>query len=103
MALTYDTRKCDLENVDWKTIESMIHMTMLIEVGHFTKENIKDVYYRISMMEMFNDSPFLFDANHKSILADLDLIKKFIGMKTNVLNISIKKWFAKQLKNQGVK
>ena len=101
MALTYDTRKCDLENVDWGTIESMIHMTMLIEVGHFTKENIKDVYYRISMMEMFNDSPFLFDANHKSILADLDLIKKFIGMKTNVTEVSIKKWFAKRLKIHG--
>ena len=55
-------------------------------------------------MEMFNGSPFLMDAKtHKSILADLDLIKKFIGMKTNVINLSIKKWFSKQLKNQGVK
>jgi hypothetical protein len=24
-------------------------------------------------------------------------------MKTNVINLSIKKWFSKQLKNQGVK
>ena len=101
MGLHYDTRKCDLENVGKDIIETMIHMTMLIEVGHFTKENIKDVYYRISMMEMFNDSPFLFDANNKSILADLSLIEKFIGLKTNVTNVSIKKWFAKRLKNHG--
>jgi len=104
MALHYDTRKCDLENVSFNTIDSMIHMTMLIDVGHFTEKNIEDVYYRICIMEMFNGSPFLMDAKtHKSILADLDLIKKFIGMKTNVINLSIKKWFAKQLKNQGVK
>ncbi len=101
MGLHYDTRKCDLENVSKDIIETMIHMTMLIEVGHFTKENIKDVYYRISMMEMFNDSPFLFDANNKSILADLSLIEKFIGLKTNVTNVSIKKWFAKRLKMHG--
>jgi len=101
MGLHYDTRKCDLENVGKDIIETMIHMTMLIEVGHFTKENIKDVYYRISMMEMFNDSPFLFDANNKSILADLSLIEKFIGLKTNVTNVSIKKWFAKRLKIHG--
>ncbi len=101
MGLHYDTRKCDLENVSKDIIETMIHMTMLIEVGHFTKENIKDVYYRISMMEMFHDSPFLFDANNKSILADLSLIEKFIGLKTNVTNVSIKKWFAKRLKMHG--
>ena len=104
MALHYDTRKCDLKNVNMSTVESMIHMTMLIDVGHFTEKNIQDVYYRICIMEMFNGSPFLMDAKtHKSILADLNLLKKFIGMKTNVINLSIKKWFAKQVKNHGVK
>ena len=104
MALHYDTRKCDLENVSFNTIDSMIHMTMLIDVGHFTEKNIQDVYYRICIMEMFNGSPFLMDSKtHKSILADLELIKKFIGMKTNVINLSIKKWFSKQVKNHGVK
>ena len=102
MALHYDTRKCDLKNVGNDIINSMIHMTMLIEVGHFTEKNIQEVYYRICMMEMFNDSPFLFDGKtNKSILADLELVKKFIGLKTNVTNVSIKKWFAKRLKIHG--
>jgi len=82
MALHYDTRKCDLENVSFNTIDSMIHMTMLIDVGHFTEKNIEDVYYRICIMEMFNGSPFLMDAKtHKSILADLDLIKNLLAWK----------------------
>ena len=38
MALHYDTRKCDLKNVSFNTIDSMIHMTMLIDVGHFTEK-----------------------------------------------------------------
>lgn len=102
MGLHYDTRKCDLENVGKDIIETMIHMTMLIEVGHFTEKNIQEIYYRICMMEMFHGSPFLFDGKtNKSILADLELVKKFIGLKTNVTNVSIKKWFAKRLKNHG--
>ena len=61
MALHYDTRKCDLETVNHSTINSMIHMTMLIDIGHFTEKNIQDVYYRICIIEMFNGSPFLID------------------------------------------
>ena len=53
---------------------------------------------------MFNGSPFLYtDAkNPKSVLADQDLIKKFIGLKTNVRTISLKKWFSNKIKQYGV-
>ena len=104
MALHYDTRKCDLNDISKDTISAMIHVTMVIDVGEFTEKNVKDIFYRIKISEMFNGSPFMYtDAkNPKSVLADQDLIKKFIGLKTNVRTISLRKWFSNKIKQYGV-
>ena len=104
MALHYDTRKCDLNDISKDTISAMIHVTMVIDVGEFTKKNVKDIFYRIKIAEMFNGTPFIysFENETKSILADQDLIKKFIGLKTNVRTISIRKWFSSKVKQYGV-
>ena len=52
MALHYDTRKCDLNDISKQTISSMIHVTMVIDVGEFTEKNVKDIFYRIKISEM---------------------------------------------------
>jgi hypothetical protein len=77
---------------------------MIIDVGEFTKKNVKDIFYRIKIAEMFNGTPFIysFENETKSILADQDLIKKFIGLKTNVRTISLRKWFSSKVKQYGV-
>ena len=104
MALHSDARKCDLKDIPNDVVEAMIFVTMVIDVGEFTEKNVKDIFYRIKISEMFNGSPFLYtDAkNPKSVLADQDLIKKFIGLKTNVRTISLKKWFSNKIRQYGV-
>ena len=104
MALYYDYTQCDVKDIPKEIIETMIHITMVIDVGEFTKKNIKDVFYRIKISEMFNGSPFMYtDSNDpKSVLDDLELVEKFIGLKTNVRTISLRKWFSKKIKQHGV-
>ena len=104
MPLYYDYTKCNVKDVEDDIINSMINITMVIDVGEFTEKNVKDIFYRIKISEMFNGSPFVYtDAkNPKSVLADQDLIKKFIGLKTNVRTISLKKWFSNKIKQYGV-
>lgn len=104
MALYYDYTQCDVKDIPKEIIETMIHVTMVIDVGEFTTKNIKDVFYRIKISEMFNGSPFVYTdpENPKSVLADQDLIKKFIGLKTNVKTISLRKWFSSKVKQHGV-
>jgi len=96
MPLRYNYTKCNLKNVSPQIIECVINLTMLIEVGKFTEQNIDDVFDRILILEAF-DGPFLWDDDNKSILNNKSLIKQFIGLSTNVTNLSIKKWFSKRL------
>ena len=101
MALHYNLKECSLDGVPDHIITEMIYCTMVIEIGHFTEKNIKEVFYRISIAEMFNGCPFHFEPKtFKSILADMDLLKKFIGLKTNVGNTPMRKWFSKKFKQQ---
>ena len=52
---------------------------------------------------MFNGCPYHYEPKtFKSILADMDLLKKFIGLKTNAGNTSMRKWFSKKLKEQEI-
>ena len=104
MPLYYDYTKCNVKDVEDDIINSMINITMVIDVGEFTEKNVKDIFYRIKISEMFNGTPFLYTnpKNPKSVLADQDLIKKFIGLKTNVRTISLRKWFSNKIKQYGV-
>ena len=83
MALHFDYTECDLKDVPNDVIETMIHVTMVIDVGEFTKKNVKDIFYRIKIAEMFNGTPFIysFENETKSILADQDLKKKIYWFK----------------------
>ena len=49
-------------------------------LGSLPKKNIKDVFYRIKISEMFNGSPFMYtdSSDPKSVLDDLDLIKNLL-------------------------
>jgi len=101
MALHYNLKECNLKGVPDNIVTEMIYCTMVIEIGHFTEENIKEVFYRISIAEMFNGSPYHYEPKtFKSILADMKLLKKFIGLKTNVGNTPMRKWFSKKFKQQ---
>jgi len=101
MALHYNYKDCNLDGVPDHIITEMIYATMVIEIGHFTEKNIQDVFCRISILEMFNGTPFHYEPKtFKSVLADIDLLKKFIGLKTNVGNTPMRKWFSKKLKQQ---
>ena len=59
MALYYDYTQCDAKDIPKEIIETMIHITMVIDVGEFTKKDM-DVFYRIKISEMFNGSPFMY-------------------------------------------
>jgi len=104
MALHYNLKECNLEGVPDNIVTEMIYCTMVIEIGHFTEKNIKEVFYRISIAEMFNGSPYHIELDShgspKSILADMNLLKKFIGLKTNVGNTPMRKWFNTKFKQQ---
>lgn len=101
MALHYNYKECNLDGVPDHVITEMIYCTMVIEIGHFTEKNIKEVFYRISIAEMLNGCPFHYEPKtFKSILANIDLLKKFIGLRTNVGNTPMGKWFSKKLKEQ---
>ena len=60
--------------------------------------------FRSKISEMFNGSPFMYtdSSDPKSVLDDFELIEKFIGLKTNVRTISLKKWFSNKIKQYGV-
>ena len=51
MALHYNYKECNLDGVSDQVITEMIYCTMVIEIGHFTEKNIKEVFYRISIAE----------------------------------------------------
>ena len=76
MALHYNLKECNLEGVPDNIVTEMIYCTMVIEIGHFTEKNIKEVFYRISIAEMLNGCPFHYEPKtFKSILANMDLLK----------------------------
>ena len=45
MPLYYDYTKCNVKDVEDDIINSMINITMVIDVGEFTEKNVKDIFY----------------------------------------------------------
>ena len=99
MALHYDTRDCKLDDVHDVTVEAMIWATMVIDVGEFTIKNVDDVYDRLRIYEGLY-GPLCTYSDGKSVLADKDLITKFVGLRTNVINVSLSKWMGKIAKRR---
>ena len=51
MALYYDYTECDLKDVPNDVIETMIHVTMVIDVGEFTKKMLKIFFIELKYLK----------------------------------------------------
>ena len=100
MPLNYDTRTCDIDDLDNDVIESMIWLTMAIDVGEFTTKNVDEIYDRIVISEALYGKYVYNSKTGKSVLGNKDMIRKFIGLRTNVRTLTMHKWMSRIAKDR---
>lgn len=83
MALHWDVTKCNLEpeyrEINWNKIESLIWLTLTIDIGEITKENLEKVEYRIRLYSRATGD------DYSDVIS---ILPKLVGLKTNVSNTS---------------
>ena len=100
MSLNYDTRECDIEGLEQSVIDSMIWITMAIDVGQFTAKNVDEIYDRIVISEALYGKYLYNSKTGESVLCSKDMIRKFIGLRTNVRTLTMHKWLSRIAKDR---
>ena len=79
MALHWNIEKCPLSKEErterWQVIESMIWLTMVIDIGEITQDNLDTVEFRLRLYSRVTRD------NYDSLIA---FLPKLIGLSTNV-------------------
>jgi hypothetical protein len=90
MALDWDITKCKFEGDErkelWPLIEAMIWLTMSIDIGRITEENVETVELRLNAIGR------IWNEDHSQIIA---ILPKLIGLSTNVSTLTDKQFIAK--------
>ena len=81
------------DNFDF-ILDAVVFSTMAVDIGQIKNEDLADQYVdRIVLIESNFGKLYLSDKPHKSLLADRELIKAFIGLRTNVVTLTFNKWY----------
>lgn len=83
----------------------LIFLSMQIGINKFTKKNIHKVYNRINFMELLNENGFMTTGkgkNKESVRFTLEMLNKYIGLETNVSNLTKTQFIKMQTKRFDV-
>jgi hypothetical protein len=106
MALNWNLEKCkDLEEIkskeEWGVTESIIWTTMITAIGHITENNWKEFLFRVKVIERLS-GPLLNKHGEKGVepmYFTPEMIKKRIGLHTNVSTETRAAWMKGYVKN----
>ena len=88
------------DNFDF-ILDAIVFSTMAVDIGQIKNEDLADQYVdRIVLIESNFGKLYLSDKPHKSLLADRELIKAFIGLRTNVVTLTFNKWYKTKILNR---
>tara|TARA_R110001592_G_scaffold261262_1_gene526109 strand:+ start:1147 stop:1581 length:435 start_codon:yes stop_codon:yes gene_type:complete len=79
----------------------LIFLSMQIGINKFTKSNIHKVYNRINFIDLLNGDGFMITGsgkNKKSVPFTLEMITNYIGLETNVTNLTKTQFIKMQTK-----
>lgn len=112
MALHWNLEKCEnLEEIksekEWGTTNNLIWMTMAVGLGEISEQNWKEFLFRIRVLERI-DGAFLY-INHpttdppesgkirrEALYYTVEMVKKRIGLYTNVSNETRATWIKRR-------
>ncbi len=83
----------------------IIFLSMQIGINKFTKKNIHKVYNRINFMERLNENGFMTTGkgkNKESVPFTLEMLENYIGLETNVSNLTKSQFIKMQTKRFDV-
>ena len=83
---------------DWELYNQMIWQSMVIDMGKLTEENIYEWVRRCNLMPMYIKVTKCKcgDETRQERKYDVDEIRKFIGLSTNVITLAPNKWATKR-------
>lgn len=93
MSLDYDLTKCDksvMSDEEWPTTHNLIWLTMAVGIGDLSEKNAPEFYARVKVLEKVDGKEEFFTP---------EMIRKRIGMKTNVFPVETRsKWSQRVLR-----
>ena len=100
MALHWNIIKCKDESIksekEWGVTENLIFMTMAVGLREISEENWKEFLFRLKVIEIV-DGPILRKVDSKPAYYTPEIIKKRIGLWSNVSNETRSSWLKRYL------
>jgi len=92
MALTFDLRSvADFQSIEPSLARDIIFQTMFVGINRITEDNYVEFYERLKAGEA-RFGITLFNASGDASIYTLDVIKSFIGLKTNASKLTKAQW-----------
>lgn len=98
MAVHWDIEGCK----DWKqltetdsecrALDTVIMMTISLDIGHLTEKNLDDWLDRARIVEAIK-GPTYFKPGERCLLGQREFMQKYVGLRTNVTTKSMAAWF----------
>ena len=86
------------DNFDF-ILDAVVFSTMAVDIGQIKNEDLANQFVdRIVLIE--SNFGKLYIRNGSSLLADRDLLKDFIGLRTNVVTLPFNKWYKTKILNR---
>ena len=80
-------------------LDAVVFSTMAVDIGQIKNEDLANQFVdRIVLIE--SNFGKLYIRNGSSLLADRDLLKDFIGLRTNVVTLPFNKWYKTKILNR---
>lgn len=104
MALNWDINDCKNWDQLTKTesdrtaLETVIMMTMSLDIGHLTEKNLDDWLDRARIVEAIK-GPTYHKSGERCLMGQREFMQKYVGLRTNVTTKSTVAWFKEFHKN----
>ena len=99
MSLNWNISKCKnykklINDKNYPMTESVIFMTMAVDLGGITEENVEEFIWRAAVVQELGGS-YLFAGGGGRVYIGSEDIRRRIGLSVNVADMSRDKWLAK--------
>jgi hypothetical protein len=96
MSLNYDIRECTADTEDegqWQLCNSLIWLTMTVDLHEISEENLEEWRFRLAVVDIL-----IQDGRSRLEIFNPDVLRSFIGLKTNANNVTRTKWMTRMKK-----
>jgi len=102
MALNWNISKCkDVEEIksgqEWGTTHALIWATMTVGLGEISENNLNEFLFRLKVIEK-TFGPLLIKGPGETLCFTPEMVRKRIGLSTNVSNETRSAWLKRQMK-----